>query len=69
VVHTGDDTKVERLFYETVLSLVMGQRALKHVDDDVFYRFCDCDEFCLFVGLHCGDNFSILKVNYKTDCP
>ena len=60
---------VERLFYATVLSLVMGQRALKHVGVDVFYRYCDSDEFCKFVGLQCGNNFSILIVNYKTDCP
>jgi len=32
---------VERLFWESVLPLVLvGQRALKHVGVDVFYRYC-----------------------------
>ena len=55
LLHTGDETKVERLFYATVLSLVMGQRAPKHV----FCRYCNCDEFFVCVGLHCGNNFMI----------
>ena len=36
VTHTGGDKKVQRLFYATVDSLIMGQRGPKHIRVDVY---------------------------------
>jgi hypothetical protein len=60
LLHTGEDTKVKRLFYVIVYSLMVGQLGPKHVGVDVLKHKCDCNELCLSVGSHCYNTRDIL---------
>jgi len=43
------------LFYATVHSMTVGHWGQKHVEINVLYHYCDSDELCAFVDLHCGN--------------
>jgi hypothetical protein len=52
LLHTG--RCIKRLFYVIVHSTMMGQSDPKYIGVDVV-KYCDCDELCAFVRLHCGN--------------
>ena len=51
LLHIGDDKMVKKLFYVTVLSLMMGQWGQKHVGVDILKHYCDSNEMYAFVSL------------------
>lgn len=58
LLHTGKYKKVKQLFYITLRS----QCGPKHVGIFVLWHYCDTDELCAFVGVHCGNY--ICKICY-----
>jgi hypothetical protein len=40
--------------WTAVHSLMMGQRGQKHVEVYILKHYCNCNEVCGFVGLHCN---------------
>jgi hypothetical protein len=60
LLHTGEETKVKRLFYIIVYSLMVGQLRPKHVGVEVLKYKCDSNELCSSVGSHCNNTRHIM---------
>lgn len=65
LLHSGDDKRIEQLFYANVHSPMTGQWGPIHAED-VWKHYCDYEELCTFVGLH-GSNWITMHgmVNVK----